>query len=326
MDTEFHYYMTGIIAHAAGFTPEEAKTIASASEYTDENDDKFKVKDRATGEVYENYISQTMNILKPMNRLMRIYPVFHFLPGEPDVRSTRRRDGKMHRLNTTPDNETANTLMNEAFNVSDGTRLYRIGLATHAYADTWAHQNFVGWFDYFNNIGLDIKPDIGHADAEHHPDWPAHRWEDPRLVDGEINNTIRFLSAAERIYDLYRLNLNRENRDAHQKWDVLQQDLIEAMGTPFSGSFNAYREERYQKYLRLAPWLGEFDETDWLEAAVDKNLLEFICDRCYYWREDVDIEKTDWFLFQQSVKDHQKEAMVHLDPIFETMGIDLHRM
>lgn len=41
MNTEFHYYMTGIIAHAAGFTQEEARTIAYASEYTDENDKQY---------------------------------------------------------------------------------------------------------------------------------------------------------------------------------------------------------------------------------------------------------------------------------------------
>ena len=72
MDTEFHYYMTGIIAHAAGFSKDEAKTIATAAEYTDENDEILKVKDRRSGKVYENYISQTMNILRPKHRLMRM--------------------------------------------------------------------------------------------------------------------------------------------------------------------------------------------------------------------------------------------------------------
>ena len=51
---------------------------------------------------YRNHFSQTMNILKPKDQLMRIYPIFHFVPGEPDAPSARRRDGKMHILNTTP--------------------------------------------------------------------------------------------------------------------------------------------------------------------------------------------------------------------------------
>ena len=65
MDTEFHFYMTGIIARAAGFSEAEAGIIATASEYVDENDVCLKVADRSSGEVYENYISQTMNILGP---------------------------------------------------------------------------------------------------------------------------------------------------------------------------------------------------------------------------------------------------------------------
>jgi hypothetical protein len=105
MDTEFHYYMTGIIAKASGFSNDEAKTIATASEYVDENDVCLTIEDRSAGEAYENYISQTMNILKPKRKLMRIYPVFHFVPGEPMDERALRCDGKMHLLNTTPDNE-----------------------------------------------------------------------------------------------------------------------------------------------------------------------------------------------------------------------------
>ncbi|MBE9546622.1 MAG: hypothetical protein IMF10_03880 [Proteobacteria bacterium] len=86
MNTEFHYYITGIIAHAAGFSQEEAKTIATASEFVDENDVSFNIEDRSSGKSYEVYISQTMNILKPKRKLMRIYPVFHFLPGDPGSR------------------------------------------------------------------------------------------------------------------------------------------------------------------------------------------------------------------------------------------------
>jgi len=47
MNTEFHYYVTGIIAHAAGFKEDEAKKIATASEFVDENDVPFTVEDRS---------------------------------------------------------------------------------------------------------------------------------------------------------------------------------------------------------------------------------------------------------------------------------------
>jgi len=336
MDTEFHFYMTGIIARAAGFSEEEAGIIATASEYVDENDVCLQVEDRSTGEVYENYISQTMNILKPKRKLMRIYPVFHFVPGDPMSAGACRCDGKMHLLNTTPGNTIADGVFELAFKASEDTRFYRIGIATHAYADTWAHQNFVGWYDFFNNIGLDVKPDIGHADAEHHPDWPAHRWEDPRLVQDEIDNTDRFLSAAKEVYGKYRKDNRQRGRKAKASWKTVAAQLIQAMGTSFSGNHNCYREDRLDRYRKLAPWLGDFDESQWFDAAVDTkvsglkdsesgllSMFTMLRDKLY-WKEGVEKEKTHWYRFQEAVKEHQAAAMTDLDALFARMGVNLH--
>jgi len=336
MDTEFHYYMTGIIARAAGFSEDEARTIATASEYVDENDVCLAIQDRSSGQIYENYISQTMNILSPKQKLMRIYPVFHFVPGDPMGESACRCDGKMHLLNTTPNNEIANKMIDLAFKASEDTRLYRIGIATHAYADTWAHQNFVGWYDYFNDIALDIKPDIGHANAAHHPDWPAHRWEDSRLVKDEVDNSDRFLAAAKEIYGKYQRYNKQNGRKANTAWKTLYGQLIRAMGASFSGNQNYYRTERLDRYRKLAPWLGDFDESDWFKAAIDIKVMgikdsdsgllamfTLLRDKLY-WKESVDKEKTDWYRFQVAVKEHQAMAMVDMDRLFARMGIDLH--
>jgi hypothetical protein len=313
--------MTGIIAHAAGFSKDEAKTIATAAEYTDENDEILMVKDRRNGKVYENYISQTMNILKPKHRLMRIYPIFHFIPGEPHADTARRRDGKMHLLNTTPDSEIANQLIDEAIKVTGETRLYRIGIATHAYVDTWAHQNFVGWFDYFNNVGLDFKPDIGHADAEHHPDWPSHRWEDARLVEGAVYNTDRFMAAAKKLYEKDRTAM--QNNAPAAAWSELENKLVDAMGPLFSGSINWYKDQRMDAYRRLAPWIGEFDEAEWRDAAIEKDFPGHFISGSGTWREDVAPEETDWYRFQEAVKEHQQLGMVCIEPLFRRMGVDL---
>jgi len=51
----------------------------------------------------------------------------------------------------------------------------------------------------------ELIPNIGHADAKHNPDWPAHIWEDTRLIknDRTINNKDRFLKAAKRLYEKF---------------------------------------------------------------------------------------------------------------------------
>jgi hypothetical protein len=336
MDTEFHYYMTGIIAKAAGFSEDEARIIATASEYVDENDVCLTIEDRSSGDIYQNYISQTMNILKPKQKLMRIYPVFHFVPGEPMSESACRCDGKMHLLNTTPGNEIADKLFDLAFKSSEDTRLYRIGIATHGYADTWAHQNFVGWYDFFNDIALDVKPDIGHANAEHHPDWPAHRWEDARLVNDQVDNTDRFIAAAKEIYRKYQNYNKQKGRKVNAAWKTVSGQLLQAMGASFSGSQIYYREDRLNRYRKLAPWLGDFDESDWFKEAIDIKVLglkdsdsgllsmfTMLRDKLY-WKEVTDKEKTHWYRFQEAVKEHQGKAMEDLDLLFYKMGVNLH--
>jgi len=144
MDIEFHYHITGIVANRAGFSKKDATLIAHSSQLVDDNDSLLTVRDKANDSDYEIYISQTMNILKPKFELMRIYPIFHFLPGNPAAPSARRPDGKMHILTTTPDNELAKKVFTTAREETAEFRLHRLGVAAHSFADTWAHQNFVG--------------------------------------------------------------------------------------------------------------------------------------------------------------------------------------
>ena len=194
----------------------------------------------------------------------------------------------------------------------------------------------MGWYDFFNDIALDVKPDIGHANAEHHPDWPAHRWEDARLVRDEIDNTDRFLSAAKEIYGKYQKYNKQRGRKAIATWKALSGQLIRAMGSSFSGSHNYYREDRLERYRELAPWLGDFDESDWFNAAIDIKVLglkdsdsgllsmfTMLRDKLY-WKEGIDKEKTHWYRFQEAVKEHQENAMKGLDILFARMGVDLH--
>ncbi|MFA4911740.1 MAG: DUF6765 family protein, partial [Desulfobacteria bacterium] len=54
MDIEFHYFLTGLIAHRAGFNTNDAKIIAYSSQYVDENDLCLEIEDRSKGEKYFN--------------------------------------------------------------------------------------------------------------------------------------------------------------------------------------------------------------------------------------------------------------------------------
>ncbi len=330
MDQEFHYWITGIVASRAGFSEDESSIIAYSSQHVDDNDMLRMIKDRDNpGALYEAYISQTMDILKPKQELMRIYPIFHFLPGKYDAPSARRADGKMHILSTTPDSDLAKKVLDEALLDTSAYRLHRIGVAAHALADTWAHQNFVGWYDGINGERLNPLPNIGHADFKHHPDWVGHRWDDGRILDSEVNNNTRFLVAARRLFDKFSASTKKA---APGGWTELENDLIKAMGSTYSSERIQGQEARLDKYHTLVPWFPEYDPNGWFDEAVDTEVrgledslppeLILFKDR-YYWKAGW--EDSDWYKFQEAVKAHQAMCMKELQPVFDQMRVDLSK-
>jgi hypothetical protein len=339
MDIEFHYYITYIIALKAGFKSEEAYKIAYSSQLTDDNTRIYEIS-KKTPDEYCNYISQTLNITKPEKELMRIYPVFHFMPGnkeEIEQDSALRRDGKFHLLNTIPDNSNSRTALKEAFNTKN---LYRIGIATHMFADTFAHQNFVGYYESCNGkikegtILEKIIPDIGHADSQHEPDWPAHIWEDTRLIKKhlEIDNKERFLIAAERIFEEYRLYLDPQCPSI-----IIDQDKKELItqiekGIGNHDSNNKERPNRITRYKELINKINneeftDYEENAWFNEAVNKNFIASIplindWGR-YTWRTDPMM--SNWYGFQEAVKTHQWFVMDNIiTPI--TANLELERI
>jgi hypothetical protein len=323
MDIEFHYYITYIIARRAGFKPEEARIIAYSSQYTDDNDMIYKINEGHPDE-YSNYISQTMDITKPQKELMRIYPVFHFMPGtltEITGDSAWRRDGKFHIMNTIPDNLNSRQLLQSALYSHNP---YSIGIATHMYADTFVHQNFVGFNEGFNEMKGVIElliPNIGHADAKHKPDEPDLIWEDERLIPSlsQIDNKKRFLEASRRIYDKYANYLNTPNDSTN-----LITQIGEAIG-PYDGS----KKDRIDHYMTM---IGndfiEYNKKDWFKDAID-----FVNEEIPYsgggydvprseteWIWKRNCKETDWYKFQEAVKTYQWLAMdTAIGPIFDKM-------
>ena len=81
-----------------------------------------------------------------------------------------RKDGKIHPLNTVKNSKFAEYILVKAL---ESGNLYWIGIATHAYVDTWAHQNFVGIVSGYNaldNCLAKLLPNIAHLDALDKPD------------------------------------------------------------------------------------------------------------------------------------------------------------
>ncbi|MBX2864497.1 MAG: hypothetical protein KTR27_13190 [Leptolyngbyaceae cyanobacterium MAG.088] len=323
MDIEFHYYITYLTATRAGLTTSDAETLAYSSQYVDENTRYLDI-DQNKSTAYQNYITQTMNILKPTDVLMRIYPIFHFIPGDPLSPTAQRKDGKLHQLNTTPNSENANLIFDAAIESGD---LYRIGIAAHSYVDTWAHQNFVGYYDAFNGMsGLLSRalPNIGHADAKHKPDWPALIWQDCRLTQATVDNKQRFLEAAVHLFRKLRRYADPGCSHAQmvQDEEQLMADLTNAIGD--IDQTNQYQSVRIQRYCRLSEQVNYggrrlplFDSRLWFRQAIDHQVRGISDDVTllskinpwkdkYRWRDGY--KNSHWYKFQESAKAQQKSA------------------
>ena len=335
MDIEFHYYITYLIAARAGFSPKSSYIIAYSSQFVDDNIIAYKIS-YGNSQYYRNYISQTINILKPQTKLFRIYLLFHYVPGS-IFEEDHRKDGKLHYLNVTPDSKNSREMLHAAFETEN---LYRIGIALHAYSDAWAHQNFTGYFDEFNVIKKPIERPwalfrflglpIGHANAGYRPDRVNKKWKDIRLVNPDRDNNDIFLQAISRIFEeLYKYNHPAYiNSSFYTEKDNLLDDLSYAM----KGEDKNKRIESYKKLSTKKEYgnemMREYDKNEWMNKATKENLQSFyflgghevlkffkvfISSNIsfltkYNWKNSENYKETCWFKFQQAVKEHQQTA------------------
>lgn len=323
MDIEFHYYITHLIAAKAGFRGNDLSVLTYSSQFTDDNDREYKIR-MGRNLFYNNRISQTMNILKPQPDRLAIYPLFHFIPGDPLAASASRVDGAIRACNTTANSAYANQIMDESLKTND---LHQIGIATHAYVDTWAHQNFVGYQDRFNGLagGLNaIIPNIGHADARHQPDWPALVWNDERLVGRDVDNKQRFLEASSNLFNKLRKHADPTCSDSALAAD--NQSLITDLGQAIGDrdDTNQQRDMRISRYQDLAvserfgsASIPEYDVDAWFDECVDCEVRTIpqgksqITKRVYSFKGLY--QQSDWYKFQESVKRYAELAETVLE-------------
>ncbi len=318
MNHEFHFNAMFLIARKAGYNLAEAETIAHASQLVDDNSMIFTISPETDNE-YSNYISQTMNIYKPKKKLFRIYPIFHFIPGDPDYPNAARCDGNANLLNTTPNSRNAQAIFKTALKTND---LMKIGIACHAYADTWAHSDFMGYWNDFNAMKDDMLavalPNVGHADAKHQPDEVGLIWKDSRLMQPQKDNNARFIEAAIHIFrGLYKGELS----------NVREMELAGELDYVFSGADEKERYRRAQKiaFREYGEIMPDYSASGWFDDAVitikQKRLLLFNS-TSYMWRDYYNYQESNWYKFQEAIKEYQDMAWEILDEsVFSKMKL-----
>lgn len=239
MDINFHFYAVKVIAMLAGFDPIESNRIASYSQYVDDyRPEKSYVLHQVpqfAGELVEDGRFQTVQtgftvegentrFLDPIF-LRDTVITFHFIPPvykitgkEYQVKRAHCSDGSMasHILHNAAEEYRRSSRVEEK-----EAALLHIGIALHIFADTYAHENFNGFFSEqnvaevveakinkvpmnpyhaFHNLPNVLA--VGHAQVGTAPD-DSYTWFKVRQNgrEWERDNTEAFLECAREILD-----------------------------------------------------------------------------------------------------------------------------
>jgi hypothetical protein len=191
---EFHYYVVRWLAGKAGVDGPSADIMANSSQMVDASVDEIEV---ALGGGVLELVPKTQDYaFWDQGTQADIYLPFHFFPGGGG--GAARKDGLGNPWSVAPGAEPVKELLIGALKTRDP---YRIGIALHTYADSWAHQNFSPWLEDWNRLSSDDPiPPVGHAQALKSPDMLDEEWDDARLVSPHVANRPRWREAAEKMY------------------------------------------------------------------------------------------------------------------------------
>jgi len=341
MEKDFHHYIIYTLAKLAGFDKTiegsdetEARVIAYASQYVDDNCDRVYIvsyNDREypillpsrigtkTGNYNYLIMTQDMNITSLDTNVQKyIFMPFHFLPGDYE---TVKRNGITNPYCTTENSANANRLLDKALLSED---LYRTGIALHTYADTWSHQRFTAFEEKWNQVlewYEDFKalaPNIGHADVWHLPDQICKTWRDHRFNEPPVVNKDRAFDAAEKIYE--KLYTERKGTP----WADIRDDIEKIINLDEIGDSDEKKVYDERK-RRIEGFIGEpldYDKNKWVADVIGFELEksekydpadplglkgEKLIPRNIHLKDG--FENTHWYKFQVAAKIQLSEVL-----------------
>lgn len=236
MQIDFHHGVTYAVARLAGFEHQQASIIANSAQYVDDATNSGLIR-FDNGALFYRIGSAHKRLDYRNFRQLANYQVwipFHFLPGNGGLPAGKEPEGKfINKLVCRPNSYVAQEMMTECIERRHlSYSLYRLGIAMHVYADTWAHQGFAGVSHEVNhakhlvdeqgdldqdlnaqiersfhknlierlaNIFISEALPLGHGAVLGHPDKPFLRWGYTNGLNEKItrNNPQEYLEAAE---------------------------------------------------------------------------------------------------------------------------------
>ena len=168
MQLDMHYYATYAMARAAGIEPDDARIIATAAQFVDDNVARshvtFRDGSRIDQEATAHHPIDLSNCDDRDQR--RVWVPFHFIPGN-------EGDSYTERLKCRMDSPIVRELRDHNLTYADrGFALHLLGITAHVYADTFSHYGFSGVSSRGNkvdNSSFRFHEEVEEADDETAP-------------------------------------------------------------------------------------------------------------------------------------------------------------
>jgi hypothetical protein len=149
----YHFGTTYFLARMAGFSSINADAIAHSAQYVDDATQSGEIVFRNQMRFQRASSAQKMMQYANLDSFANqtTWLTFHFLPGnnsetKPTSPVAYDQDEFMRRCICRPDSHVAKDMMRAIISRQERSyALHRLGIATHTFVDTWAHQRFVGF-------------------------------------------------------------------------------------------------------------------------------------------------------------------------------------
>lgn len=324
MQIDLHHTGTYVLCRLAGMKSCYAEIVAYAAQQVDDAIYGHALKFNNGGAFHQVQTAHSAASGENLdiNNALEVWMPFHFLPSEIDINNEESQITKPN----------SNVLKSLLKNIKDTSKspiaLYRLGIALHCFEDTYSHQDFIGYYNSYNNVKLEsgitykynsIKYhvnrfltflgshseilSVGHGEVLSNPDIPYVDWSYSRNNNEIMVNNLeeRYIPA---LNDIYNFLIEYVKRNSYLKNDITAKP------------FEFYKE----KFHNLLEYEGdaEIRHKNWLENIKD-NYFEFedFCStdqELYYepreWFEEaVDAQKIPWYHFID--KSHERISNYH---------------
>jgi len=342
MQIDGHHTLTYIAARCAGLNSEDAQIVAYSAQYVDDATNSG-VLNFSNGAKYKR-ISSAHKIFDYRNSdelaNQQVWLPFHFLPGNAGLAAGQNPEGSfINKLISTPDSFVARDMLSlTVVNKAKPYALHRLGITMHVYADTFAHQGFIGQVHQVNSVD-NIESDdgmswmekakskavssgfpLGHGAALSLPDRPYINWKytDSKGEVIERNNTAIFIEATDKMCRAIRcFSEGREdmNLDSVQGISSIDAAKIESLLKSINYSDGEERHAAWLQEIRIGSFSFGADnieyiakgEGSWKHASIGQLAIEDSDGEEFTYAPD--FLQSNWKLFHDALQAHRFDIL-----------------